>query len=61
MYVYIGLHFYVFISVFVSVNKATIISNNSMYYVNGDRNIIKKIEIYIGHLKNFLINKWKFK
>lgn len=46
MYVYVGLHFYVFISVFVSVNRATIISNNSMYYVNEDRNLIKKIDIY---------------
>lgn len=46
MYVYVGLHFYVFISVFVSVNRATIISNNSMYYVNEDRNLIKKVDIY---------------
>lgn len=33
----------VFDNIFVSVNNATIIPNDSIYYMNGDRNIIKKI------------------
>lgn len=45
-------------NIFVNINSATIIPNNSIYYANGARTVVKKqthTYLYIGHLKKYSI------